>query len=206
MSVRRWRGRRCGTGRAGSLRRYGDWACALAILVLLALAAARLEQVATRQVAGTVALADGDSLTLGGERIRLRGIDAPEYSQQCARDGRTYACGRRARQELAELIKGRAVTCQGWERDRYGRLIARCTADGRDLGRAMVESGWAISYGEYRAAEAQARSAGQGLWAGTFEAPQDWRAGRRDAAEAPHGFVGQVVNFLRQLFWERSAA
>ncbi|WP_163266935.1 thermonuclease family protein [Chelativorans alearense] len=203
MSV--WRRGRHVRRRTSRVRRYGDWALALAILALLALAAARIDRVATRQVAGAVTLADGDSLTLAGERIRLRGIDAPELSQECSRNGHAYACGRRARQALAELIGGRAVSCEGWERDRYGRLLARCAAGGRDLGKAMVESGWAISYGDYHGVEAEARGARRGLWAGTFQTPQDWRAGRRSIEEAPHDWIGQVINFLRQLLAERAA-
>ncbi|MCT7375531.1 thermonuclease family protein [Chelativorans salis] len=204
MSV--WRRRRRGWGRTSRARRYGDWALALAVLALLTLTAARLDRVATRQVAGAVTLSDGDSLWLAGEPVRLRGIDAPELSQECSRDGRAYPCGRRARQALAELTDGLAVSCEGWERDRYGRLLARCAAGGRDLGQAMVELGWAISYGDYRGAEAEARGAGRGLWAGTFRTPHDWRADRRSIDEVPHDWIGQALNFLRQLLWGQDVA
>jgi len=114
---------------------------ALAILLLVALSAARFDQIATRQFAGDVRVNDGDSVTLAGERIRLRGIDAPEFDQKCVIDGRSYDCGARARRKLSELVNSGRVTCRGWERDRYDRLLARCEAGGRDLGRAMVESG-----------------------------------------------------------------
>ncbi|WP_309084365.1 thermonuclease family protein [Chelativorans sp.] len=182
-------------------RGVSDVGLALAILALLALSAARLDQVATRQVAGTAAVNDGDSLTLRGERIRLRGIDAPEHDQDCRVDDRAYDCGARARRALVELAGAGSVTCRGWERDRYGRLLAHCEAGGRDLAEAMVRAGWAVSYGDYAAAEAEAREAGRGLWAGDFDRPRNWREGRRNLQEPPHDWLGRIVNFLRQLVY-----
>ena len=89
-------------------RRLLDYALAAAILLLLALVAARLDRVETRKISGDAIVNDGDSITLKGERIRLRGIDAPEYNQTCLKDGAPYPCGRRSRQALAELAKARA--------------------------------------------------------------------------------------------------
>src|SRR3546814_9130437 len=56
---------------------------------------------------------DGDSLTLqrAGETlmIRLTGLDAVEYRQDCARaDGARWACGQEARGALTTLEIGRA--------------------------------------------------------------------------------------------------
>src|SRR5690606_2389809 len=87
------------------------------------------------------------------------------------------------------LAGGGAVACEGWSRDRYDRLLARCTVAGRDLARAMVEQGWAVAYGGYDDAEAEARRARRGLWAGSFERPQDWRRIHGGVAEGPHGGV-----------------
>lgn len=196
MSVRYGRGRR---RPMRHWRRFGDWAGAAALLALLVLAAGLLGQGMVREVSGQATVADGDSLTLAGERFRIAGIDAPEYAQTCSRAGRAYACGRRARQALAMLAEGRAVTCRGHERDRYGRLVARCEAGGRDLGLAMVESGWAITYGDYQAAEAEARRARLGLWAGTFQRPQEWRAARQGSEEKRPDPVAWVLEVLRRL-------
>jgi endonuclease YncB( thermonuclease family) len=45
------------------------------------------------------------------------------------------------------LINGHTVECTRRSRDdRYGRVIAQCTVDGTDLGRAMVRSGHAMAY------------------------------------------------------------
>ncbi|WP_265518731.1 thermonuclease family protein [Nitratireductor luteus] len=199
MSVR-WRARRSRRRNGSRWRRYGDWLLALALLAGVAFVSARLERIATREYAGAVQIVDGDSLRLLSEDIRLRGIDAPELDQQCVLDDGPYACGRRARAALNELVQGRRVICEGWEFDKYGRLLARCTTEAGDLAQRMVESGWAISYGDFRAEEARARANRRGLWAGSFDQPQDWRSRDRSlSAEPPHDWFSQVAGFLRQL-------
>jgi endonuclease YncB( thermonuclease family) len=142
---------------------------------MLALIAARLNRVEVRHPAGAVIVNDGDSLTLGTERIRLRGIDAPELAQTCEKDGAAYACGRRSRETLAQLVGGKAVSCTGSEHDRFGRLLGVCTAGGVDLNQTQVATGWAIAYGGYFEEEKQARLKRLGIWAGSFERPRDWR-------------------------------
>ncbi|TIQ16593.1 thermonuclease family protein, partial [Mesorhizobium sp.] len=86
----------------------------------LILLAARLDRIETRKTEGAAVVNDGDTITLGTERIRMRGIDAPEYSQVCRKDGADYPCGKLARQSLVSLISGKPVSCTGWQRDRYG--------------------------------------------------------------------------------------
>jgi endonuclease YncB( thermonuclease family) len=188
QSVRRRRGR------------WSDVGLALTILLFLALVVARFDHFATREVTGAIMVNDGDSLVMNRERIRLRGIDAPEYHQRCDVDGRSYACGAEARRALVDLIGTNEVICRGWERDRYDRLLARCEAAGRDLGEAMVEAGWAVAYGDYAQAEERARGAGRGIWAGRFETPRDYREKMRVAGEAPHDdLLAVVLNVIRQL-------
>lgn len=123
---------------------------------------------------------DGDGLELGGQRIRLWGIDAPERDQTCVLAQAPYPCGRAAADVLAVLVQGKAVRCETVETDRFGRTVARCFAGGNDLAAALVRQGWALDYrrysdGFYAAEEAEARRGREGLWAGTFEQPSDWR-------------------------------
>ncbi len=119
---------------------------------------------------------DGDSLRLQGRDIRIHGIDAPELQQFCRRDGLDYRCGAESRAVLAALVADQPVTCTIMDTDKYGRGLARCTIDGRDIGREMVSRGQAIAYGDHVAAEEGARAARRGLWAGEFEPPEAWRA------------------------------
>lgn len=177
-----------------------DYALVATILLLLAVVSTRLDRTETKRLSGEAVINDGDSITLKGERIRLRGIDAPEYRQTCRRDGTTYPCGRQAREALERLARAGALECSGWERDRYGRLLAVCTAGGVELNRRQVEQGWAVAYGDYRDAEALAREKKLGLWAGSFDRPRDWRIEHGGMAEAEHDLFGRIGNWLAAIF------
>jgi len=186
--------------RRSGLRTLLDYLLAALFLGLVMLAAARFERFAMRDAAGIATVNDGDSLTIAGERIRLRGIDAPELGQICQFDGADYACGRRSKAALAERIGGRKVDCSGWERDRFRRLLAVCRAGADELNLAQVETGWALAYGDYSDAERRAREAKAGIWAGSFERPRDWRERHGSAAEPEHDLVEALFNLLRELF------
>src|SRR5262245_46887893 len=123
-----------------AVRRFLDYALTAAVLFMLAVVVTRLDRVATKQLAGEAVVNDGDTLTLNGERIRLKGIDAPEFGQTCEASGARYPCGCRSREALAELAGG-AIECAGWERDRYRRLLAVCRVGGVDINRRLVEEG-----------------------------------------------------------------
>jgi endonuclease YncB( thermonuclease family) len=162
-------------------------------LIVIALGAAAMHFVGERHhditpppaagapIAGRARVIDGDTIEVVGERIRLFGIDAPESRQQCrASSGNDYPCGRAATRALTAAIRGSPVSCTPVDHDRYDRDVAICTAHGHDLGDVMVRGGYAIDYarhsqGRYAAAEREARAAKRGIWAGTFDAPEQWR-------------------------------
>jgi endonuclease YncB( thermonuclease family) len=132
-----------------------------------------------RALEGRARVTDGDTIRIGDARIRLKGIDAPEMEQICTRAGRTYPCGETARRALIDIVGGENVQCRSSGRDRYKRILARCTVKGDDIGTRMVEEGWAVSYGrDYALQETRAQSRGVGLWAGEFERPREWRRSR----------------------------
>ena len=201
------RGRRGAPRRRRPGRRLLDYALTLVLLGVLVAVAARLDRREPVESQGRPTVNDGDSLTFGSLRVRLVGIDAPEYGQACRLEGADYACGKRSREALVKAIGGQEVSCSGSEHDRYGRLLAVCTAGGLDLNRAQVEAGWAVSYGDYRAEEAKARAAGAGIWAGTFERPKDWRRDHGTATETGEGdLLAQTGDWLRQTlrFWAQA--
>lgn len=171
--------------RRSSIRKWADVFLALAVLGVLAILTARIPPASSPEISlqGPARVTDGDSLVVNGVRIRLYGIDAPELAQTCINGGADYPCGRQAAAELRQLVAGRQVICQSQGNDRYGRVLARCTAAATELNRAMVEAGWAVAYGDYTMQERAARQAGRGLWRGEFEQPQDWR--RRSHADRP---------------------
>jgi endonuclease YncB( thermonuclease family) len=135
-------------------------------------------------VAGIPTIIDGDTLSIGGQRIRLHGIDAPESLQQCqAQDGRVWECGQHAAQALREYIGRQILTCDITGIDRYSRAIARCNISGKDINAWMVANGWAVAYRryslDYTQHEEAARSFRQAIWSGDFVMPWDWRRGHR---------------------------
>jgi len=131
-------------------------------------------------VAGPAAVIDGDSITVAGWQVRLQGIDAPEWEQTCTdASGKDWPCGRTTARELGTLIRGRSLTCKPSEFDQHDRVLAVCSLpDGADINAWLVRQDWAVAFGHSRliaAAEAEARAAKRGLWAGTFERPSQWR-------------------------------
>lgn len=174
-----------------------DGVTAFAMLALIGLIAAKLNDAPETVHAGQFHAADGDSLTIGAERMRLKGIDAPELSQSCERDGRAWACGRQARATLQELVAARDTRCSGSERDQYDRLLVVCRGGGLDINGEMVVRGMAVSYGSYEREETRARAQRAGLWSGTFERPRDVRLHERQQSgfDAARRFIGQVTGW-----------
>jgi len=128
---------------------------------------------------------DGDSLTVRQEdaplTIRLTGIDAVEYRQDCTRTGAPWPCGREARSALEKLAGRGALHCELAAKDHYGRTLATCRTaafpDGIDLGAEMVRQGWAVATSDaYMVEEAEAQARQRGIWQGNFVRPADWRA------------------------------
>jgi len=125
-----------------------------------------------------VTIVDGDTIGVlrdGHEMlVRLDGIDAPESTQEF---------GPQAKQFMHEAAFDKVVAVRGNEIDRYGRLIARVTADGRDLSVAAVEAGFAWHFVRHSndpilaAAETRARTERLGLWSQRNPIPPwDYRA------------------------------
>ncbi len=140
-----------------------------------------------RDLAGAARVVDGDTLEVSGEKLRLQGIDAPEMAQTCEANGRPVACGKLAAAHLDDLIGSRPLDCAVEGKDRYGRGLARCRAEGRDIAESMTRDGWALSDrrysdGRYHGAEAAARAGRRGIWSMRFEDPAEWRARRREAS------------------------
>lgn len=86
---------------------------------------------------------DGDTFTLSGEsrRIRVWGLDAPEWNHQG---------GSTTTSTLRSLISGKHMRCAILDIDRYGRLVAQCILpNGRDIAEEMIRSGAATEYCRY---------------------------------------------------------
>lgn len=135
---------------------------------------------------GAIRVADGDSFSLGARKLRLNGIDSPEYRQTCAdAQGRPWDCGKAARAALERLLLEPGLKCDAGARDRYNRALARCTTDVTDdVAAAQVRAGFAMTHEfegmrDYGDEEDAAREARRGIWQGSFVRPDDWRASQR---------------------------
>jgi endonuclease YncB( thermonuclease family) len=133
-------------------------------------------------------VADGDSFTIGARKLRLGGIDAPEYRQTCKdAAGQDWPCGRTARAALEKLLTEPGLACEAGMLDRYDRSLANCrTAATPDIAAALALAGMAVSdeYYELRSygeEEDTAQAAKRGIWQGDFILPKEFRAGAMTA-------------------------
>jgi len=124
---------------------------------------------------------DGDTVTCTdaqGEahRIRLVGIDAPEFHQ---------SYGPESTAALQEKLGRRMVGIDGGALDQYGRVLATLWIDQRNINREMVAEGHAWVFGRFAPdadlvqAESEARKAHRGLWSDPHAVnPAQWRDSR----------------------------
>ena len=76
---------------------------------------------------------DGDTIRVGGERIRLRGIDTPEMSEPA---------GPAAKQRLEELLRNGPIRIEPHGRDVYHRLIADVFVNGQNVAETLMQEGY----------------------------------------------------------------
>ena len=120
------------------------------------------------------------------EKIRLFGVDAPEMNQICYdQNNRSYACGHASRKFLLNYINkysSSKIYCYYSERDKYKRIIGDCYIGkniNRSINRWMVRNGHAVAYlrysEKYLYSQEKAKDKKLGIWAGTFDLPEEWR-------------------------------
>jgi hypothetical protein len=88
---------------------------------------------------------------------------------------------------LISLVDGKDVRCDSITEDGFGRTVATCYVDGKDIGAHMVEQGWAWAFVKYSdvyvAEEEVARDAGLGIWQADTMPAWEYRAQRWQVAE-----------------------
>lgn len=95
-------------------------------------------------------VADGDTITCSGTRVRIFGINAPEIAHPDLGIEEEPG-GQQAKARMISLTVGRPVLCAvaGNQHDRYGRMVARCTVNGVDLGQVLLREGFACEWLRY---------------------------------------------------------
>jgi len=146
-----------------------DGIVTVCFLLLLLLIAIKVETDAASTFTGRYRVVDGDSLALGDVRLRLSGIDAPEFAQTCLRDGSAWRCGEAARQMLVSLVGSAEMTCKGSRKDKYQRLLVACRNGEINVNREMIRRGMAVSFGGYEDEEKAAREERDQYLPSTFE-------------------------------------
>lgn len=77
---------------------------------------------------------DGDTLRVGADRIRLRGINTPELNEPG---------GDAARQRLDQLLRDGPIRIVPYGQDIYGRTIADVFVNGRNVAEVLRQEGYA---------------------------------------------------------------
>lgn len=94
-----------------------------------------------------LAIVDGDTLDIAGERIRIANIDAPEIHQAKCPDEK--ALGLEAKARLRQLVTGallaisRGDPLDGRLKDWRGRTLALIAVNGQDIGELLIDEGLA---------------------------------------------------------------
>lgn len=140
------------------------------------------------QAALGVKVVDGDSIFLGQTEIRLEGIDAPEYHQNCYNEAnKAYPCGKLAYEALKNLIGTKSVRCRKIVKDKYHREVSECWVGDININEWMVKNGWAVAYTRYtkayEQAQSEAKSARRGIWQGRFLKPEYYRILQKEATK-----------------------
>lgn len=83
-----------------------------------------------------ITVIDGDTIRIGTERIRLRGIDTPELSEPN---------GWAATQRLKDLLGTGSIQLIPRGRDVYDRVVADVFVNGQNVAELLKREGWAKS-------------------------------------------------------------
>ncbi len=156
------------------------------LALFLALAAPVSAAEAPAPVVGKGTAKEGDIVTINGQDFRLDGIDAPDVGQKCKNvKGTEYDCFELSRRMLERILNNDEITCTPRKEQGKPPQLATCKVRGVDIGRAMVQLGYALAYRAltpaYAADEALASSYRRGMWAGRVEAPWEWRSHQQAA-------------------------
>lgn len=101
-----------------------------------------------------------------GYSVAVSGIDIVKQDETCTDGGKSWACGIRARTAFRAFLRGRAVVCTVPPEGGRDLIAAECRIGKQDIGRWLIENGWAraANGGPYIEAGEKARAARKGIF------------------------------------------
>lgn len=132
-------------------------------------------------VEGRASALSGSLISLGGRKIRLAGIEAPDLDQTCSKPGnKRWRCGESAREGLARLLSSRRISCELTGKSSADIEEGRCHSGDDDIAAQLVKLGHVFAesgmFATYRSLERDAEDQQVGLWSSDAERPTSWRA------------------------------
>ncbi|MBU2580298.1 MAG: thermonuclease family protein [Alphaproteobacteria bacterium] len=129
-------------------------------------------------IEGRAKAISGNVMDVGGEKVVLRGIEAPALRQSCTdKRGRKWRCGRSALTALRKITGYETVVCKVAETDREGRKVADCMVGETNIAAELVKDGKVFAgtgfFRAYGSEEEEAKSAKRGIWQGKAERPSE---------------------------------
>ena len=149
------------------------------LLVIFYLCLYSFNAFSKEKILGKAIIIDGDTIHIGKNKIRLHGIDAPEYRQTCTIDKEMWNCGIESKIALENFILTKEVNCEIIDVDQYRRFVGICFLENQNINQYMVRNGWAIAYRYYSLKfvkdEEFAKKNKLGIWQGSFIEPYLFR-------------------------------
>jgi endonuclease YncB( thermonuclease family) len=158
---------------------------------------------AAKPLQGRGLVVSAEVLKVGGQVIRLTGVEAPDRNQRCGLPGkRTWTCGRSAEYALQRLAGGKELHCDLSGTDDAGRALGVCRHGDVEINAQLVKEGHVFAseglLARYSSQQDEARRQKVGIWKGDAERPSVYRAKRWDEAKrkSPEGcpIKGRVVS------------
>ncbi len=152
------------------------------------------QAVAQQAVGGKAVPLQADQINLGGQRISIFGIDAPDPDQdrECTLNGQLFGCFSNARRFLAAMLDLGEVACiDSGKRNYVNFPYMTCTINGKDIGEELVRNGHALAFlpqsTMYVEAEKAAKAAKLGIWQQgvRFSTPWLWRVDNGRPVDGP---------------------
>ncbi|RWE38228.1 MAG: thermonuclease family protein [Mesorhizobium sp.] len=101
-----------------------------------------------------------------GYSVTVSGIEVVKDDETCSDEGKSWACGARARTAFRAFLRGRTLACAVPSQGGRDAVSAQCWVGNKDVGEWLVENGWARATkgGPYVEASDRARAARKGIF------------------------------------------